>query len=495
MNKKRKFLSFIIVLTLVFTLFPSTAEAASKVKINKTKTTIYVGKTETLKISGTNKTVKWTTSNKNVATVSSKGKVTAKKTGTTTITAKVSGKKYNCKVTVKKPYINCSSKTLYVSDTYTLKLTGTSIKSIKSSNTKVATVSNKGKVTAKKAGTATITITGKDKKTYKCKITVKNMVHKHSYTNKVIKPTCTEKGYTLYTCSCGDSYKKDYKDATGHSWGDWKVTKEPTESKEGEKTRTCISCSKKETEKIPKLEHVHNYIPTVTESTCTEQGYTIYTCSCGDSYVSDYTAAGHEWSDWIITKDPGTEVHTKFEQFGERKTTCKKCGEIISQSIINIDASNYEANSDIYASDLTFISENTIQVYGEFCDDMAYETFIMVNNLRKSLGLQEYEWKDSVLESTGKIRAAEITCLYDHERPNGQRPTVTFDNGLILLVGENIGLANLDNDATFIFNAWCNSSGHYANIISTENRFYYASCLKTNNGYTWVQLFYSIKTK
>ena len=74
MNKKRKFLSFIIVLTLVFTLFPSTAEATSKVKINKTKTTIYVGKTETLKISGTNKTVKWTTSNKNVATVSSKGK-------------------------------------------------------------------------------------------------------------------------------------------------------------------------------------------------------------------------------------------------------------------------------------------------------------------------------------------------------------------------------------------------------------------------------------
>ena len=43
----------------------------------------------------------------------------------------------------------------------------------------------------------------------------------------------------------------------------------------------------------------HDYVPEVTEPTCTEQGYTTYTCSrCGDSYVTDYVdALGHEWDE------------------------------------------------------------------------------------------------------------------------------------------------------------------------------------------------------
>jgi hypothetical protein len=34
--------------------------------------------------------------------------------------------------------------------------------------------------------------------------------HTHSYSKKVVAATCTEKGYTLYTCSCGDTYKDNY---------------------------------------------------------------------------------------------------------------------------------------------------------------------------------------------------------------------------------------------------------------------------------------------
>ncbi|KSV58156.1 Ig-like domain-containing protein [Acetivibrio ethanolgignens] len=78
------------------------AEAAT-VKISATKKTLTVGKSFTLKITGAKKKVTWSTSKKSVATVSSKGKVTAKKAGTATITAKVDGKKYTCKVTVKNP--------------------------------------------------------------------------------------------------------------------------------------------------------------------------------------------------------------------------------------------------------------------------------------------------------------------------------------------------------------------------------------------------------
>lgn len=79
----------------------SIVEAASKVKLNKKKVTLYVGKTITLKLKGAKKKVKWSSNKKSVATVSSKGKVKAKKKGTATITAKVGKKKYKCKVTVK----------------------------------------------------------------------------------------------------------------------------------------------------------------------------------------------------------------------------------------------------------------------------------------------------------------------------------------------------------------------------------------------------------
>ena len=148
------------------------AEAAT-VKINKKTATVVVGATVKLKISGTSKKVTWSTSKKSVATVSSKGVVTGKKAGTATITAKVKGKKYTCKVTVKDvPKINKTKSTIYVGKTTTLKVTGTSKKvTWSTSNSKVATVS-KGKVTGKKAGTATITAKAGTKK-LTCKVTVK----------------------------------------------------------------------------------------------------------------------------------------------------------------------------------------------------------------------------------------------------------------------------------------------------------------------------------
>ena len=77
-----------------------TTQAVS-IKINKKSKTIYEGNTYTLKVTGTKKKVKWSSSNKSVATVSSKGKVTAKKNGTATITAKVGNKKLTSKIKVK----------------------------------------------------------------------------------------------------------------------------------------------------------------------------------------------------------------------------------------------------------------------------------------------------------------------------------------------------------------------------------------------------------
>ena len=75
--------------------------------------------------------------------------------------------------------------------------------------------------------------------------------HEHSYTAVVTAPTCTEKGYTTHTCSCGHSYVDTYTDALGHAWDSGTVTKQPTATETGVRTYTCTRCSATKTETIP----------------------------------------------------------------------------------------------------------------------------------------------------------------------------------------------------------------------------------------------------
>lgn len=77
----------------------------------------------------------------------------------------------------------------------------------------------------------------------------------HDYEAEVIAPTCTEMGYTIYTCSrCGDSYKGDYTEATGHKPGDWIIDQEPTTESEGSRHRECENCGETlESETLEKL--------------------------------------------------------------------------------------------------------------------------------------------------------------------------------------------------------------------------------------------------
>lgn len=152
---------------------PVQVEAASTVKLNKTKLVLDRGKTYQLKVSGTKKKVTWKSSKKSVATVSSSGKVTAKKTGKAVITAKVGKSTYRCNVTVESPKISKKSATVYVNKTIILKMNNTTRKVTWTSKDKtIATVTSKGVVKGKKAGTTTITAKVGSKK-YTCKVTVK----------------------------------------------------------------------------------------------------------------------------------------------------------------------------------------------------------------------------------------------------------------------------------------------------------------------------------
>ena len=154
--------------------------------------------------------------------------------------------------------------------------------------------------------------------------------HTHSYTAAVTAPTCTEQGYTTYTCSCGDSYKSDYKDALGHDY----------------KNGTCTRCGAKDPGVTPP--HTHDYKSVVTKPTCTERGYTEHVCSCGSSYKTDYTAAlGHDYKNGLCTrcgaKDPSAHTHdykatvTKptCTERGYTTYTCSVCGDSYKGSYVD----------------------------------------------------------------------------------------------------------------------------------------------------------------
>ena len=138
--------------------------------------------------------------------------------------------------------------------------------------------------------------TGQGYTTYTCSVCehsyVDNYVDElgHNYKGVVTAPTCTEKGYTTYTCErCGDSYVSDYVDALGHT----EVIDEAVASTctatgltEG---KHCSVCNEVLVAQEVVDELGHDYKGVVTAPTCTEQGYTTYTCTrCGDSYVDDY---------------------------------------------------------------------------------------------------------------------------------------------------------------------------------------------------------------
>lgn len=92
--------------------------------------------------------------------------------------------------------------------------------------------------------------------------------HTHSYVDTVTAPTCTANGYTVHKCSCGDTKTDSYTKMLSHSY----------------QGGICVRCGVLE-------DHKHDFKQTVTAPTCTSEGFTTYTCACGESYKKNYVSA------------------------------------------------------------------------------------------------------------------------------------------------------------------------------------------------------------
>ena len=182
----------------------------------------------------------------------------------------------------------------------------------------------------------------------------------HNYVPTVIPPTCTEQGYTTYTCPCGNSYIDDYVDSLGHDMGQWFTTIEPSCINDGEQRSDCSRCDHYETKVI--TSSGHNHIPNVTSPTCTEQGYTTYTCPCGDSYIDNYVDALDHDHQYTSTTNP-TCTKDGFELY-----TCSRCG---TTKTVPLTASGHHYGDDTVCDNCGFDStspeypENALMLSGE----------------------------------------------------------------------------------------------------------------------------------
>ena len=147
--------------------------------------------------------------------------------------------------------------------------------------------------------------------------------HFCDYVAKEIPSTCTEQGYTIFTCECGYSYTGNYVNTINHSYM-LEITKTPTHIETGLKTFTC-KCGDSYTESIEKIEQ-HTYEAYFTEPTCTKQGYTTFTCECGDSYTEPVAKIAHVYNKAVTAPTCTEDGYTTY--------TCE-CGDTYKGDIVN----------------------------------------------------------------------------------------------------------------------------------------------------------------
>ena len=132
--------------------------------------------------------------------------------------------------------------------------------------------------------------------------------------------------YPTYNPSVAKTYKLTC-GCTSHTYGSAVITKQPTCTSEGTKTKTCTKCNATVTETIAKTSH--KYANTVVSPTCTADGYTLHKCSvCGTSYKDSTTkATGHSYGNSVVTKQPTCTAE------GTAIKTCTKCNATVTEKL------------------------------------------------------------------------------------------------------------------------------------------------------------------
>lgn len=280
-----------------------------------------------------------------------------------------------------------------------------------------------------------------------CHNSTSNNNHTHSYVEFIIPPTCTENGYTLYKCECGEEFKKDIVSSLGHDLGDWEIKKYPTETEEGIKIKKCSRCNYEEKYYIPFISHIHvfniknidsKYIKS--EATCTERASYYYSCECGEKGEETFaygSPLGHEFTDYI------SDNNATYEKDGTKTAHCNRSGCTATNTIVD---EGTKLESKMTFKTLTVGQKNTdgnVSVYGKvpntkktysFIDEIKTEgaarfvvstdVYGMHTVVTKTIQLSEGDNKIFVIELNGE----DVKSIYEVTIRRREIYTVSFNS-------------------------------------------------------------------
>lgn len=313
-------------------------QAVKNIKLNKTLITGRKGTKVTLKAKVTptkadNRIVKWQSSNKKIATVNKKGVVTVKGKGCAVIkctSGDGSGVYSKCVVnnSSKAKSIKLNKKSAKVSAGKTLKLRVTvkgNCKEVlwKSSNNKVATVTDNGMVKGIENGKAVISTQTMDgsKKVAKCTVTVTG--HNFGEWTVSVAPTCQDEGVETRVCKSCKKIQERTLDTVDHNWQKfYTVDEEPTCTDIGVAYIYCDDCDETcDTYYIPATEHCFGASEIIDYADCETDGLVVRMCKyCDETEEIVIPALGHCWTDEKVV-----DLEPTNDSYGQKSYHCLYC--------------------------------------------------------------------------------------------------------------------------------------------------------------------------
>ncbi|MDE7439374.1 MAG: MBL fold metallo-hydrolase, partial [Clostridia bacterium] len=139
--------------------------------------------------------------------------------------------------------------------------------------------------------------------------------------------TCTKNGTETAECeNCTETDIREIPNSkTEHSFTNFVPNGDATTEADGTKTAKCDYCTEEKTvtDEGSKLggDHTHSYTVTVFDPTCTEEGYTLHVCECGNSEYKDSFVAKleHSFTDYVSDNNATTEAD------GTKTAKCDRC--------------------------------------------------------------------------------------------------------------------------------------------------------------------------
>lgn len=313
-------------------------QAVKNIKLNKTLITGRKGTKVTLKAKVTptkadNRIVKWQSSNKKIATVNKKGVVTVKGKGCAVIkctSGDGSGVYSKCVVknSSKAKSIKLNKKSAKISAGLGLKLKATvkgNCKEVlwKSSNNKVATVTDSGIVKGIENGKAVISAQTMDgsKKVAKCTVTVTG--HNFGEWTVSVAPTCQDEGVETRICKSCKKIQERTLDTVDHNWQKfYTVDEEPTCTDIGVAYIYCDDCDETcDTYYIPATEHCFGASEIIDYADCETDGLVVRMCKyCDETEEIVIPALGHCWTDEKVVDFEPTN-----DSYGQKSYHCLYC--------------------------------------------------------------------------------------------------------------------------------------------------------------------------